>query len=142
MIHVKLTEALPDGKQRVLCDPRLVTLLGQPASFMAGGEVAPPWSADVKEQLPYGTRVQFRVFRKAGQLFLDATLSDDQLNRVNADSIRISTTGLRIAEAITLGKAMVVPVPGGKNQRWELSVEELDPPSPNGQHHAVAGPLH
>jgi hypothetical protein len=140
LIHVKLTEALPDGKQRVLCDPCLVTLLGRPASFHAGAEIAPPWSAEAPELIPYGTRVQFRVLRKAGRLFLDATLSLDVLNRANADSVRVTTTSLRIAEAITPGKAIVVPVSDRKNERWELLVKEIQPKDtvPNGQRDAAA----
>ncbi len=140
LVHVKVTQTLPDGKQRVLCEPNLVTLLGRPASFSAGGEISPPRGVAVQEKLRYGTFADFNVFRKEGRLFLDATLNVAELNRADADSARVTTTGLRVVEAIAFGKAVVLRGPDGTKERWELLVEELEPkePAPNGQHPAAA----
>jgi len=140
LVHVKLTQTLPDGKQRVLCDPSLMMMLGRPASFFAGGGISPPGSVDVQEQLQYGTLANVKVFRKEGKLFLDATLNVAEINRADADSARVTTTGVRIVEAIAFGKAIVIPGPDGTKEQWELLVEEFRPnePLPNGQHHAEA----
>jgi len=124
LIQVKLTQATPDGKQAVLCEPSLVTTLGRPVNFSVGGDIAPPRNVDVEEQLRYGTSLLVKVFRRKDQLFLDVSANVAELNRADVDSVRVTTTGLRVVEAITLGKAVVIPLPRGQKGQWELLVEE------------------
>ncbi len=131
-IQLKLVERGADGRVQVLCAPRLMTLEGQPAVVQVGGEVPAPRGSEVAEPLRYGTSFSVKVFRTGGRLLVDATANVADLSSATDDGVRITTRGLRLVEAITLGKAITVALdsgkPGdGKSRQWELLVRQPDP---------------
>ena len=123
LIEVKLTATLPDGGERVLGCPHLMTLEGQEACVQIGQDFAPPKGVEVQEPLRAGIYCQFKVLRKDGQLFLDATATKS-IGEADADGVSITTTGVHLVKAITLGRKITAPLDKG-SVRCEALVQEV-----------------
>lgn len=68
-----------------------------------------------------GNYVQVRLSRKDKRLFLSVTATIGESQTADSDALRVTTNGLRLIEAVTVGKKIAVPLPSG---RWEIAVKE------------------
>lgn len=145
IIEATLTTKQADGRESVICNPRLMTLEGHEGYIHIGETLRAPKNVEVQEPLRSGTHGLFKVFRKDGQLFLDATVSRS-LGHGDDVGVHLTTTSLRIVEAITPGKKISEVTPEGG--RWELLVRECGPGTTKGESsnseniHAAAAPNH
>jgi hypothetical protein len=122
LIEATLTSTSPDGRKTVLCSPRLVTLEGRAASIRIGGCLTPPKGVDAQEPLATGTRCDFTISKKDGQLFLHARCNTSS-GETDADGFSITTSSLRVIKAITLGKKITVPS-AEKSGQWEVLIQD------------------
>ena len=128
--EMSLIQTTVDGKEITVCRPCVMAAEGQAAVVEVGMKLVPPKEVGVQEPLQAGYRFVVKVFRKDGQLFLDATANLAETLRADAKSVRIGTTGLRVVEAMTLCKKVIVPLPDGQNGSWEFLVQEPQPNQP------------
>jgi hypothetical protein len=123
-IELNLIEEHASGKENRVFAPRVMALEGQPACIDVGYVIQPPKDAVLHDSLRGGRYFLVSVFRKSGRVFLDATARLDDAGQADANGVRITTTGLRVVQAITLGQKITVPLPLGQEGRWELLVQE------------------
>jgi len=123
LIEAKLTTTLPDGQEKTLCRPRVMTLEGVEAYIRVGETLAPPKGIDVPEPLRAGVYCRFKVYRNGGQVFLDANVNHST-GGTDADGVSIVTEGMRVVKAVTLDKKTTV---AQKDWCLELHVHELQP---------------
>ncbi len=124
LIEAKLNTTHPNG-QNVLSCPRVVVTEGNEARIHIGDQLAPPREVGITEPFQLGTSSRFKVFRKDGRLFVDATVNRSS-GKSNLDEANISTVSVRVIKAITSGKK-ITEVDG--DLRLELVVYELQPDS-------------
>jgi hypothetical protein len=80
-IEIKLIETMPDGREWLLSNPKLVTIEERPASIDIRADTQPPKGIKLDEPLRSGIYVLVTVLRKDGQVFLDATVNKSQADR-------------------------------------------------------------
>jgi hypothetical protein len=120
-----IVEEVP-GKEHCVYRPCAMALEGQPASIDFGFPIQPPEDAVLQEPLRRGHYFLVTVFRKNGRIFVDATARLDATDQADVNAVRITTTGLRVVEAITMGQKITVPLPLGQKGRWELLVQKAE----------------
>jgi len=130
-IELRLVEKRPNGQMAIMTNPHVMIVEGQAGTIQVGAEVPAPKGVEPMEPLHVGTTLTLRVFRRGDRVFLDANAESADVKRSDADSVRITSTGLRLVEAITLEKPIVVPVRPAKDgkpaARWELVVRRATP---------------
>jgi pilus assembly protein CpaC len=120
-----------EGLARLLAEPRLVTMSGQEASFLAGGEFPIP----VPQSGANGTTItiEFREFG-VGLVFTPVVLSDGKISLRVAPSVTRTTTDSAVQ--IGDGTGEVFFVPSLSTRKLETTVQLYD-----GQTLALAGLL-
>ncbi len=131
IIDVKLMQTTPNGKDVPVYQPTVMTTEGQPAHVFVGSEITPPKDVEVKEPLEAGDSSLLTVFRKHGQLFLDASVNRYENAAPGAEGVRLTSIGLRVVEAVTLGKTITVPLPNQQKGHWELTVSRAESKFPS-----------
>ncbi len=118
-----------EGLARILAEPRLVTMSGQEASFLAGGEIPIPVAQDDST-----TTIEFREFG-VGLIFTPVVLSDGLINlHVNPSVTKLSTsTAIQVSSS---GSGTIFNIPGLETRKLETTVQLRD-----GQTLALAGLL-
>jgi hypothetical protein len=125
LIDVRLYRTGADGKEALAAAPKVVTTEGEPAYVQIGERISPP--NGFTESLDVGFSLIVKIYRNNGKLFLDTSASACGLAEQKADRVCITTTGLRVVEAVTLGQKISVALPDDEKARWELSVYKLPP---------------
>jgi len=118
-----------EGLARILAEPRLVTMSGQEASFLAGGEIPVPTVGDSGN---VGT--EYRQFG-VGLIFTPVVMSDGRISlHVNPSVSQISQdTALQVTSS---AGNLAINVPGFVTRKLETTVQLQD-----GQTLALAGLL-
>jgi len=120
LIEAELTAKQPDGQKLLSC-PRVIVIEENVANIHLGDRVAPPREVGITEPFQLGTSCRFKVFRKNGRLFVDATVNRST-GKSDVDEANISTVSVRVVKAITSGKR-ITEVDG--DLRLDLVVHEL-----------------
>jgi len=131
LVELRLVDTGPHGEARVMAEPSLVTTEGRTARYRVCAEVPAPEGVEPMQPLHYGMTLTLRVFRRGDRVFLDANAESADVKRSDEDSVRITSSGLRLVEAITLGKPIVVPIgrveAGKPTAQWEVVVKRATP---------------
>lgn len=102
MISLKLTEVGEDAIEKVLAEPRLVTVDGRPASFVAGGQL-PIKSGKAVEYVMTGIVVKVEVRSlKEDKVRLDVSVEDRQGEKTDDESVLVETRGVRAVRTVRL----------------------------------------
>ncbi len=126
LFQVALEISRSKGLSKILAEPTLTTLTGQPAEFLSGGEYPVPVPDD------NGTRIQFKEYG-VGLKFVPTILEQDKINLV----LDISVSEINGANSVTVsadGTSQVVVVPSLNKRSASSTVELLD-----GQTIGIAG---
>lgn len=124
-IDVRCYRTMPDGREYAVSSPCVATIEGRPAVVRVGDTIRPPEGVELEEPLESGTSYRIRVFRNRDRLFLELSGRLADTSRADADGVRMTTMGVHVVEAVTVGKKIVVPLPEGQKGRWEVLVQEV-----------------
>jgi hypothetical protein len=131
----KLMEIGPDGKQRVLSRPQVMTIDGQ-AAFINVGELVPfvaPGSDAryVRAGHSIGLKVNLSEDDTAR---LDVTINKQELGKSDGGGVRLVGKSVQIIETISLGrpvKLVLDKADDGSARSWmEVTVSEVEPAPP------------
>ncbi len=123
VVHISLSQTRTDGKKKILAEPTVVVSEGRLITIPVGSEVLyEDKERSLLKPLKYGHQIALKLFRKDGKLTIDADATVSALKNQQADEVCITSTGLRIVKAVTLGKTIAVE--GDSGNRWEITVEE------------------
>jgi RNA polymerase sigma factor (sigma-70 family) len=135
-IQVELVEVTPNGETRCLARPTLVTLPGQKAEFLAGGELPVRKGDDVKrvEYIPYGIISTIAVHKlRNGKLRLEGTFERSERNmdeRADEDNLVLRKWVVQLFSTVRWGDEVTVNFDGreGMNPlRVRLTVNHYEP---------------
>ncbi len=129
-IALRFVRTDPGGKEQVLSAPTLMVPEGRFACVSDTAWVSPPEVADLSEPMPFGNAFRGRVFRKGGQIFLEATFRRGDIRKEEAQAVRVATSELRVVEPIQLGKTITIDCSDADSEearvRFELVVEAVE----------------
>lgn len=113
---------LHDGKTRTYAEPVLVARDGQPASYLAGGEV--PINLGKTEYIEFGTKATITIHEMApDQLRVCAYLSVSNLDTSTPGSIVIPETGMHLIKTIKPGESIDADLPGGNGRHVKVTIK-------------------
>lgn len=113
---------LHDGKPRTYAEPVLVARDGQPASYLAGGEV--PVNLGKTEYIEFGTKATITIHEIApDQLRVCAYLSVSNLDTSTPGSIVIPETGMHLIKTIKPGESIDADLPGGNGRHVKVTIK-------------------
>ena len=102
---------------------------GSAGSLRVGSEVPPPEKAPAAEKLFEGTVCNLKVYgTENGRAMLDAKIEVTTTRDARKDSIRLTSLGVHIIEAVKLGEKISVPLGKAgdrKDTRLEVVVSEV-----------------
>lgn len=129
-IELRFVRTNPGGKEHVLSAPTLTVPEGRFTCVSDTAWVSPPEVADLSEPMPFGNGFRGRVFRKGGQIFLEATFRRGDIRKEEAQAVRVATKELRVVEPIQLGKTITIDCSDADSEearvRFELVVEAVE----------------
>jgi hypothetical protein len=133
-----------NGQERILGQPRLLTLEGQEACIRIGDNLAPPKGVDIQEPLYAGLHCSFKVHRKDGRTYLDANVNR-ATGSTDADGVQLATQGMRVIKAISLGKKTTVTQGDSRIElvvyQWQGEpLSQYDMPAPTSKSTPAAKP--
>ncbi len=132
LIDLHLAE-MRDGKDKVLADPRLITLEGRPASFTIGGHRSIPLGGGMTEQVLIGTTINAVVRSgKGNKIYLDVTVSLPTQTTISDGAI-LETKTKRIISETTLDSCLQFAVAGEDSKLFRVSIGVQEMKSDTGE---------
>jgi Flp pilus assembly secretin CpaC len=137
VFRCKVVEVGDDGQKRRLSEPTLVTMAGQTASVLTGGEATVegfnPEGQKVAEFEPLGLQLELRGDRaQARKIRLHALLAVSQLDKeTRRDDARIPGRFVRVVEMVRLGEAVHLALKDDEERvRVQARIQVEHAPSP------------
>ncbi len=134
MVRVSVFEGDPLGSRKagtigLLAEPVITTLVGQKATYLAGGQL-PVGPKDKPEYVPYGIQIEFQVDEiRDGKASLDLTFKKTEKPDADKVPLQFQSESIRVVSSkMPLGEAMKFRCGKGTadKQLWvEVTVKEV-----------------
>jgi len=131
----KLIEIGPDGKQRVLSRPVVMTLDGQEAGITVGELVPVVESGLQASHVQSGHSITLKVHLSDDDTArLEASINKQEVDKLDGGGVRLVRKSVQIIETIRLGSPVKLVVDkadnGSARSWWELIFSEVEPGLP------------